>query len=334
MQAALIQAAEAIRRNQNFVITTHVNPDGDGIGSEIGLYRYLQDLNKTVHIINSSPTPRKYQFLDPHQEVVLFDPSLPCAPLLDAEVIFILDISRWERLGPMREITQHHRALKVCIDHHPVCGDFADVNLICQEACASGELVLDLITYMEGKLNARIAEALYSAIITDTGVFRFPNTNEHTHRAAARLLETGISASVIYEQIYERCSPQRVKLMAMAMFNLEYLHSGQLAWTVITQEMLRETGVQPEEVDGFVDTARGIRNVLASFLFLELPDGSVKISLRSKEDVDVNRFAARFGGGGHRHASGILLNGPINDAVDTVLSQSGDLFEIAQERVS
>lgn len=334
MQAALIQASEAIRRNQNFVITTHVNPDGDGIGSEVGLYRFLQDLNKSVRIVNSSCTPRKYQFLDPQQEIMLFDPAKPCLPLLNAEVIFILDISRWERLGPMREAIQHHRALKICIDHHPICGDFADVNLVCEDACASGELVLDLLTFMEGTLTARIAEALYSAIITDTGVFRFPNTNERTLRAAARLLETGINASSIYEQIYERCTPQRVKLLGMAMFNLEYLHSGQLAWTVITQEMLRQMAVEPEEVEGFVDMARGIRNVLASLLFLELPDGTVKVSLRSKDDVDVNRFASRFGGGGHRHASGVLLNGPIDKAVDLIISQSADLFNVAQKRVS
>lgn len=334
MQAALNRTAESIRRHRNFVITTHVNPDGDGIGSEVGLYRFLQDLGKNVHIVNSSTTPRKYQFLDPKNEVVLFDPSIPCRPLMDAEVIFILDNSRWERLGPMRSAIQNHPALKVCIDHHPVCGDFADVNLICQQACASGELVLDLVTTMDGVLTPQIAEALYSAIITDTGVFRFPNTNERTHCAAARLLATGINASAIYEQIYERCSPARVKLMGMILCSLEYMHSGRLAWTMITQDMLKQTGVEAEELEGFVDMARGIRNVLASFLFIELPDGTVKVSLRSKEEVDVNRFAGRFGGGGHYHASGILLPGPIDAVVNEVLAHSGDLFTVAQKRVS
>lgn len=330
---AFSRTKEAVLSNNRFLITTHVNPDGDGIGSELGLLRFLQGLGKEATIVNSTCTPCKYQFLERRSEIHLYDPR-NCAALTQAEVIFILDISKWERLGPMNPAVRNHPALKICIDHHPLSGDFADVNWICQDACASGELVLRLITEMGGPLTAEIAEPLYASILTDTGAFRFPNTNARTHTAASLLLETGINPAQIYEQIYERCSPARVKLLGMALCNLEYLHSGRLAWTVITQDMLRKTGVEPEEIEGFVDIARGIQNVLASLLFLELPDGHVKVSLRSKGDVDVNAFASRFGGGGHQHASGIMLEGPADAAVNRVLQTTDVLFSMPQKLVS
>jgi phosphoesterase RecJ-like protein len=322
---AFTKTKEAIYANHRFIITTHVNPDGDGIGSELGLLRFLRSLGKEAYILNSTWTPRKYKFLERPSEIFLFDPT-DNAVFDTAQVIFILDISKWERLGPMHPAVQNHPALKICIDHHPLCGDFADINWICQEACASGELVLQLITDMQVPLTQEIAEPLYASILTDTGAFRFPNTNCRTHIAASLLLQTGINPSQIYEQIYERCSPARVKLLGMVLCNLEYMHAGRLASAVVTQEMLIKTGVEPEEIEGFVDIARGIKDVLASFLFLELPDGRVKVSLRSKGDVDVNSFASRFGGGGHQHASGILMHGPIDTAVNSVLEKSHLLF--------
>lgn len=334
MQGVVEAVQEAIRNHQNFVVTTHVNPDGDGIGSELGLYRFLRDLGKNVRVVNSTPTPRNYQFLDRNGEILLFDLANPSGFLNGAEVIFIVDISRWERLGPMNDIVRSHPAIKICIDHHPVNGDFADINLICEDACASGELVLRVLESMNGMLTASIAEPLYASILTDTGTFRFPNTTANTHYSAARLLSTNINASYIYEQIYERCTPNKVKLLGMTLSNVEYLHSGKLAWMVITQNMIRECGVEVEEIEGFVDIARGIRNVEASILFIELPDGRAKVSLRSKGDVDVNRYAAKFGGGGHRHASGILIQGPIGAIVFSVLQDSGLLFGIPQKLVS
>jgi phosphoesterase RecJ-like protein len=322
---AFNKTKEAIKGNDRFIITTHVNPDGDGIGSELGLLRFLRSLGKEARIINSTCTPRKYKFLERPSEIFLYDPN-DLSFFDSAQVIFILDISKWERLGPMHQPVQNHPALKICIDHHPLCGDFADVNWICQEACASGELVLELISNIQGKLTKEIAEPIYASILTDTGAFRFPNTNARTHSAASLLLETGINSAQIYEQIYERCSPARVKLLGMVLCDLEYMHAGRLAWTVVTQEMLMKTGVEPEEVEGFVDIARGIKDVLASLLFLELADGRVKVSLRSKGLVDVNSYASQFGGGGHQHASGIMMHGPVDDAVQRVLQNSHMLF--------
>lgn len=334
MQALFEKTAEAISQHQNFLITTHVNPDGDGIGSELGLARFLRDLGKNAVILNSTSTPRNYRFLDPEDEIRLYNPLNGLEQTQGAEVVFIVDISRWERLGPMKSVIQNHSARKVCIDHHPLIGDFADINLVCQQKCASGLLVLNLVNFMNGTLTARIAEPLYAAILTDTGAFRFPNTNAETHEAAARLLSAGICPNRIYEHIYERCSPERVHLLGLILSNLEYMHGGRLAWAIITQEMLRQTGVEQEETDGFVDIARCIRTVQASFLFIEQSDGRVKASLRSKGDVDVNRFALQFGGGGHQNASGILLDGPVEAAAKHVLNESGALFGIAEKLVS
>jgi phosphoesterase RecJ-like protein len=280
-------------------------------------------MGKRVMVVNSTPTPRKYRFLDNSSAIRVFDDA---GRLPDAEVVFVLDISRWERLGNMAQLIKNHPGIKICVDHHPVNGNFADINLICEDACASGELVLRLINSMGSLLTPDIAEPLYASILTDTGAFRFPNTSSQTHAAAAQLLSTGICSEMIYDQIYERCSPARVRLLGLALTQLEYLHSGRLAWMSITQEMLSQTGVEVEEIEGFVDVARGIRSVEASVLFIELAHGKVKISLRSRGNVDVNRFASRFGGGGHRHASGIMMDGALPVVIERVLQQSETLF--------
>ena len=152
MQVALERTIETIQTNQNFVVTTHINPDGDGIGSELGLARFLRDQSKKATVINATPTPRNYQFLDRFKEIHLYEPLSLNVELATAEVIFILDISKWERLGPMSEVIRNHPGLKICIDHHPLCGNFADINLVCQDACASGELVLQVIHTMGGSM--------------------------------------------------------------------------------------------------------------------------------------------------------------------------------------
>jgi phosphoesterase RecJ-like protein len=323
LNCELEKTREVILQHQSFLITTHINPDGDGIGSELALARFLQGMGKNVRVVNSTPTPKKYRFLDIANEIRLF-PELGNLPQTD--VIFILDISRWERLGNMAQMIRNHPGIKICIDHHPLHGNFADINLICEDACASGELVLRLINSMNVPITPHIAEPLYASILTDTGAFRFPNTSSQTHAAAAQLLSTGIQSEIIYDQIYERCSPARVKLLGMALTELQYLHEGRLAWMSITQSKLQETGVEVEEIEGFVDIARGIRCVEASILFIELTDQKVKISLRSRGCVDVNTFASAFGGGGHRHASGILMEGPLPFAIERVLQSSAALF--------
>ncbi len=323
MNFELEKTREVVLQNQSFLITTHINPDGDGIGSELALARFLQNMGKDVTVVNSTPTPRKYRFLDMTSAIRIFD---EIGRLPDAQAVFILDISRWERLGNMAQLIRNHPGIKICIDHHPLNGDFADINLICEDACASGELVLRLINSMKCELTPQIAEPLYASILTDTGAFRFPNTSAQTHAAAAQLLSTGICSELIYDQIYERCSPARVKLLGVALTQLEYLHSGRLAWMAITQSMLEQTGVEVEEIEGFVDIARGIRSVEVSLLFIELPQGKVKVSLRSRGNVDVNCFASRYGGGGHRHASGILIEGTLQAIIDRILQQSPSLF--------
>jgi phosphoesterase RecJ-like protein len=319
----LDKTREAVLQHQNFLITTHIHPDGDGIGSELALARFLQKMGKTVSVVNSTPTPQKYRFLDVCNTIRIFQ---ELGKLPDAEVVFVLDISRWERLGSMAQWIKDHPGIKICIDHHPVNGNFADINLICEDACASGELVLRLINSMNCNLSTDIAEPLYASILTDTGAFRFPNTSAQTHAAAAQLLSAGIRSEIIYDQIYERCSPARVKLLGLALTQLQYLHSGRLAWMAVTQSMIEETGVEIDEIEGFVDMARAIRSVEASLLFIELPGGKIKISLRSRGYVDVNCFASRFGGGGHRHASGILMEGSLQETIQIILEHSSFLF--------
>ena len=314
--------SQIIKGNSRFLLTTHVNADPDALGSELSLAEGLRVIGKEPKILNPTRISRHYAFLDPEGEVKEFANE----DIHTFDAVFILDISRWERLGNMAHFIRNYPGIRICIDHHPVQGNFADINLICEDACASGELVLRLINSMNGELTPEIAEPLYASILTDTGAFRFPNTSSQTHAAAAQLLSTGIRSEVIYDQIYERCSPARVKLLGLALSNLQYLHNGRLAWMAISQSMLQENGVDVEEIEGFVDIARGIRSVEASLLFIELSQRKVKISLRSRGSVDVNCFASRFGGGGHRHASGIMIDEPLHEVVERVLQQTPALF--------
>ena len=190
MNCELKKTRDVVLHHQRFLITTHINPDGDGIGSELALARFLQDMGKEVTVVNATPTPRKYRFLDNSSAIRIFDDN---GHLPDADAVFILDISRWERLGNMAQLIRTHPGIKICIDHHPVHGNFADINLICEDACASGELVLRLINSMGYSVTAQIAEPLYASILTDTGAFRFPiQVHRHTLRQHSFFLQASV----------------------------------------------------------------------------------------------------------------------------------------------
>lgn len=316
------EIAQLIRRHQRFLITTHMNPDGDGIGSEIGLASFLKRRGKAVEVCNETPLPRVFGFLDPEGEVERFDPARQKETIYSGEVIFILDIANRDRLGAMRDYVKDSPAEKVCLDHHASPGLEGCLNLIDSQACATGELVYDLILSMGGELTPRSAAALYVAIMTDTGSFRFQNTTPKTHRIAAHLLEAGADPSYIYQQVHEQSSYGRLRLLGAALADLRTEENDRLAWFKVTQAMMQQYGVENEELEGFVELPRSLRGVDLVILFLEAPQGKVRVSLRSKGSIDVNDLASRFGGGGHNRASGILLFTPLDEAIEKVLIEA------------
>jgi len=318
-----------IQQHQNFILTTHVNPDGDGLGSQIALARYLRSAaggKKTVHILNSSPTPHNYAFLDPREEIEVYSSRRHDHLVSEAQVVFIVDISDWERLRELGQVIRPMAIRKICIDHHPMDKKFGDVDLINPKASSTGEIIFELLEGLGATLDAKSAEALYTALLTDTGGFRFSNTSAFTHKVVARLIEAGASPQMIYENVYESQSPAKIRLFARALGSLKFEFQGKLVWFAISQAMLRETGAQPRDTEGFADYPRSIEGVELSLMFLETEAGKVKVSFRSKGQHVINGLANRFGGGGHAFAAGALIEGPLPQAIDWVLSETKELF--------
>lgn len=315
-----------IRTYQQFIVTTHVNPDGDGLGAEIALAQYLRQKNKTVKILNSSPAPEVYHFLDPNGDIEIYDAQKHVEYVSNADVVFILDISDWQRLRELGKFIQSSHLTKVCIDHHPKNEAFVEHDFIYPKASSTGELIFDLLRGLDAKFTNRITEALYTAILTDTGAFRFTNTSPRVHRIAAELLERDIDPQKIYKEIYENQSRARVKLMAQALKSLDFAYENRLAWMTITQNMLAETGATLKDTDGLSEFPRTIIGVEVALLFIELEDARVKISFRSKGNIVINELARRFSGGGHAFASGATVEGELEAVLKNVIEQAGPLF--------
>lgn len=326
-EAAFAQIKNKIERGKNFVLTTHVNPDGDGLGSEIALAHYLRQLGKRVQIFNHSLTPPNYEFLDPLGDIQIFDKTRDGHVVEESDAVFILDISDWKRL---RELGEYMRALevyKICIDHHPLNEAFVDTDVIYPGASSTGEMIYELLARLGARIDGRIAQALYTAIMTDTGGFRFSNTTPNAHRVTAELIgKGGVQPQQIYQNVFENQPPQRMRLLAHVLANLHFEEKGRLVWFIVTRAMLDETGTQPHDTEGFADFPRSIEGVQVSLMFLETKDGKVKISFRSKGKHVINGLAGRFGGGGHQFAAGAVIEGTMQEVVTMVVEEARMLF--------
>jgi phosphoesterase RecJ-like protein len=303
-----IDAAGAIlllfRTRTRFVLTTHLNPDGDGIGSEIALASWLRSRGKEVRVINHSPLPAVYRFLDPGGIVTQFSPLRDGAAVAGADVIVVLDTNHPDRLGSMKEAVLGSPAVRVCIDHHLDPDPFASPALIDENATSTGEMLYSLL-FREGdeRPAPEVAAGLYCAIMTDTGSFRYPRTGPSTHLIVSHLISSGADPVGIYAEVYERWSPGRIHLLGEVLAGLRTEFGGRLAHITITREMLARTGTGEEDTDNFTTYPMSVAGVRAGILFLEI-DGGIKISFRSKGNIPINALAMEFGGNGHRNAAG------------------------------
>ncbi|NUO82536.1 bifunctional oligoribonuclease/PAP phosphatase NrnA [candidate division KSB1 bacterium] len=326
-EAALAQIQTQINSGKNFIITTHVNPDGDGLGSEIALAHYLRQLGKRVQIFNHSLTPPNYEFLDPLADIQIFDTARDRHAVEDSDAVFILDISDWKRLRDLGTLIRPLRIAKICIDHHPLNEPFADLDVIYPRASSTGEMIFELLTRLGARIEGRIAQALYTAIMTDTGGFRFSNTTPNAHQVSAALIGNGgVQPHLIYQKVFETQPPQRMKLLAQILADLHFEEKGQIVWFIVTRDMLNATGTQPHDTEGFADFPRTIDGVQLCLMFLETKDGKVKISFRSKGKHVINGLASRFGGGGHPFAAGAVIEGAMPDVVPMVVDEARTLF--------
>ncbi|MFQ5912306.1 MAG: bifunctional oligoribonuclease/PAP phosphatase NrnA [Nitrospinota bacterium] len=325
----LARAREALDRAGHPLLTTHVNSDGDGLGSELSLYRFLTERGKTVTILNPSPTPSFFRFLDPEGVIRQYQPGemLPAG----VDLLVALDFGKWERLGKMADAAESSGLPVLCMDHHPSEEKFGDREVIFDRACATAEIVYDLLKSYGGPLSLRTAEALYAGIMTDTGSFRFTNTNARTHHIAAELLALGVDPAAMYSSIYESTHPERLRLLGLALSGLQISGNGRIGWIAVTQEMLQEAGARPEDTEDFVDVPRTLSGVEVSILFIELPTGIIRTSLRSKGIVRVSEVAMSLGGGGHPFAAGIRVKGPLKEAIQRVVTRTEEAIRATMD---
>jgi len=326
-QAAIDRIREAIETKTRFVLTTHVHADGDGIGSELALYYHLKDLGKDVHILNPSPLPDIYRFLDPAGTRIQEYGERHARTLGEAEVLFLLDLSSVDRLGPLRSALAENRPLRICIDHHPEQGPSCDLAWIDDQAASVGELVFLLLKRCGREISPAIAEALYVAILTDTGGFRYSNVTAQTHRVAAELLGTGFDHHDVYRRVYESTTWKQYLLFARAVGKLERACDDKVAWMSLTRQMFEETGTEEKDTEGLAEFPRSIGGVQIAILFIEQAPDCIRVRFRSRRETHVDELARELGGGGHRNASAAVLKGTgLQGAIDKVLALAGKYF--------
>ena len=309
----------AFRPGQRVCLTTHVNPDGDGLGSEVGLIHLLRANGVEAVITNPTPTPPRFSFL--FNDLPGVDKTGDAVrEIRRADLIVVLDISDISRLGMLIAAVRERGVPTACVDHHVSAGQLpAGPRYVDPEAAATGELIFELAKGNGWPITQAVAKALYVAILTDTGGFRFSNTRPRTLRIAADLLETGVDAEEIYLEVYAKAPEGRPRLLADALQTLVVEPKYGLAWVTVPPGSIERHGVSSDDLDGVVEFPRSIEGVRMALLFREIAQGRVKVSLRSVGDVDVAAFAKAYGGGGHTKAAGLSLTGSLAEVQATVL---------------
>lgn len=311
-------------KNNSFLITTHVNPDADAIGSEAAVYYILKKLGKQIFIVNNSPLPYNLAFLDPDNKIETYSSEKHDKLISKVDVLVCVDFNRSNRILKMQPVFDLSNRIKVCIDHHQDAGNFVDFLFVDDSYCATGEIIYDFIKQTGiVTLDKNIAEAVYAAIMTDTGSFRFERTSSNIHIIAAELLSFGVNPGAVYDKIYEQGKFSRIKLLGSALASMKlYGDNNAICYMIITQNIFKETEAEESDTDGFVNYALSVEGVKIGMMFTELNEG-FKVSFRSKGSIPVNKLAAEFGGGGHVNASGARFpEKKINDMLPVILSEA------------
>lgn len=295
---------------QKIVITSHFNPDGDAVGSSLGLMFFLQSLGHETKVVLPNEFPEFLSWLPGTDQVIFHksDNRLASALIEKADIVFSLDYNALARTENMAKDLRNARGIKVLIDHHREPEDFAQALLWDVEASSTCELIYRFLQYFKGEkyIDANIATCLYTGIMTDTGSFKFASTSPETHRIAAKLMETGIVASEIHTRVFDTNSYSRMQLLGRALENLKVMPDYTTAYSTLTKEELEHFNFTKGDTEGFVNYGLSLKGVQCAAIFIEnLQEPYIKISFRSIGDFDVNTFARKyFNGGGHLNAAG------------------------------
>jgi bifunctional oligoribonuclease and PAP phosphatase NrnA len=313
----LSQVVELIENKQKFGITTHIKPDGDGVGSSLGLCWLLRSLGKSAEVIVRGDIPLAYRSLPGADEIRNIEKVDN-----DYDAVFVIECSDLHRPGIDGLDTQ----FTVNIDHHATSEHFGTVNWIDSTASAVGEMIYNLVKAIGGRVTKEIAECVYMALVTDTGSFHFSNTTDRTLKVASELIKAGARPAAISEVVYNNYPWSRIELMRQVLATVKRDESGKVASMRQTLKMREEAGAVDGDNNGFVNIPLAARDILACVYMREVGEGVYRVSLRSKGDINVAKVAERWGGGGHRNAAGLRIEGDWDE-------KESELVEAVREAV-
>lgn len=310
------------RARSQFAITSHARPDGDAIGSELGLALALQSLGKSAQVVNSDPHPQVYDFLPGADQIHLSDRIEN-----HYDGVFVLECNDLERPA-LKNLQQSYI---INIDHHPNTKPFGSLNWLDSGASAVGEMIYHLTKALDIPLTRDISTNLYVAILTDTGSFQFSGTGPQTFAIASNLVASGADPSAIAEAVYMNQPYSKIQLLRRVLDTLQIHRSKKIAWIDLTSAMLEETGASSRETEGIVNYPLSIKGVMMVALFRQETEKTCGVSLRSKKNYDVGSLAERLGGGGHKNAAGVSLSGDFEEVRQTIISEMERLLDSARE---
>ncbi|MCL2039131.1 MAG: bifunctional oligoribonuclease/PAP phosphatase NrnA [Bacteroidetes bacterium] len=299
---------KCINSSKNIVITTHINPDGDAIGSSLSLYYALTNMKKKVNIIISdSGCPEIYKFLTDAEKIQQYKPITHNEKIHSADTIIVVDCGELARINILEKIIREAPAKKILIDHHINSERFADYSCVDENAIATGEIIFALLKQANIKINKQIADALYCSIYSDSGGFRFYKTSQRTHFIAGLLLKAGTNIDEIYDNVYNKNSLSKIQIRGLAMASMKAELDGKLIFMFVTKKMFLQTKATNEDTEELTQIALSVKNVKVAILIREYDDG-LRVSLRSKQNINIEPIAKKFNGGGHLNAAGCKLN--------------------------
>ncbi len=312
--------SERLHDCENFIVCSHIRPDCDALGSELGMAGILDQLGKQVRIVNGHPTPPSLSFIDPGQRIEVVGETIKPEDVT-GDCFIVLDTSAWAQLGPMADVLRSFAGRKLCIDHHVGQDELGTEFFKDTSAEATGHLVAKLAKHLGVQITKPMASALYAAIATDTGWFRFGSTTAETYRVVAELLDAGAVPADIYADLYERDTIGRVRLRGRILSRTAEEMNGSLVYTHVLKEDFSETGAVPSDTEDVINMTLAIAGTKVAVIFVEQLNGGFKLSFRSRCPVDCSKLASSFGGGGHKAAAGAFLEGSLQAVQEEVLPE-------------
>jgi phosphoesterase RecJ-like protein len=314
------RAWQMIGDARRILMTTHVKPDGDGMGSLAALAEHLRRDGKTVRTVLPSEPGLKYRCIPGFDQFDVLGRTTT-AEAIDAEwdLVIVVDTCTWGQLDGLRGLIERHEGRLLVIDHHKTRDQLKHQELVDESAAAAGQIVLRLLETHRVEITPTMAKALFVSLVSDTGWLRFSNVTPEVLRMAARLMELGAQPAPIYEELFQSESPAKMALVREALATLQTNPDGDVAWFWLTPEMFARSGAVAADTENIIDECQRTAGIVVGLLFVEEPDGGIRVSLRSKRLVDVAHVAVEFGGGGHARAAGCRLRVPLAEARRQVL---------------